>query len=152
VVGLQPILPSSADNRYGGPRITAHVLVAIAVLSLLRSCIHMFAADGGAHSIAGIDISVAGGATVVGLFAQWGLKQVLLAFVDLLIALRYRALIPLAYVLIFLAYAGRELLGFWKPLGTLGTHGAPGVIGDYIMIPLAALMFALSVWGGRRRS
>jgi hypothetical protein len=38
----------------------------------------VFAPDGGAGSIAGIDISVAGGANIVAVFAQWGWTQLLL--------------------------------------------------------------------------
>jgi hypothetical protein len=41
--------------------------------------VHIFAADGGANSIAGIAVDVEGGANIVAMFGQWGASQLLLA-------------------------------------------------------------------------
>jgi len=41
-------------------------------MSTVRSLVHIIKKDGGANSIAGIDISVAGGSNIVCIFAQWG--------------------------------------------------------------------------------
>lgn len=148
VAVLEKILPKTVTNEYRGSKMALYVLAVIAALSITRSFIHILSPDGGAHSIAGIDIAVAGGATIVGMFAQWGLEQLLMAFVQLIVLVRYKSLVPLMYVFVFVEYAGREAVGLWKPLGT---HHAPGVVGDYIMIPLSVAMFFLAVRSSMRR-
>jgi hypothetical protein len=55
-----------------------------------RSLIHVFSIDGGAHSIATIDTTVAGGANVIAIFGQWGAIQLLLALLLWTLLLRYR--------------------------------------------------------------
>jgi hypothetical protein len=49
----------------------------------------MFTPDGGAHSIAAIDIHVAGGANLIAIFAQWGASQLMLAFLYWIVIRRY---------------------------------------------------------------
>jgi hypothetical protein len=49
------LLPAVADNPR--PNVPAYVFMLIAVLSTIRSLIHIFAPDGGAGSIAGLDLS-----------------------------------------------------------------------------------------------
>jgi len=139
---MERLLPKVVSNDYRGPRVAVWFLAFMAAVSIVRSCIHIFAPDGGAHSIAGIDISLAGGATIVGMFAQWGSEQLLLAILQTIVVLRYRVLVPLMYVFMFLEYTFRECIGLWKPLGT---HHAPGVTADYIIIPLSAIMVFVSL-------
>ncbi|MEZ4637021.1 MAG: hypothetical protein R2856_19060 [Caldilineaceae bacterium] len=52
-------------------------------------------------------------------------------------------MIPLMYVFIAVEYTGRLLLAFAKPFETHGT--APGAIGNWVMIPLALALLALSL-------
>lgn len=109
----------------------------------MKSCIHLFAPDGGASSIAGINTSVAGGSNIISLFAFWGLSQLLMGFVYLVVFFRYKSLIPFMYVLLIAEYSGRIVIGFIKPLEV--THIPPGAIGDYVILPLAILMLILSL-------
>jgi hypothetical protein len=64
--------------------------VLIAIVSTVCSLIHIFAPDGGAHSIAGLVLDVAGGANLVAIFAQWGASQLILALFYWLAILRWR--------------------------------------------------------------
>jgi hypothetical protein len=100
------------------------------------------APDGGAESIAGIDLSISGGGNIIALFALWGLSQLIIGFVFLVVLLRYKSLIPFMYLLVVIEYSGRIMIGYVKPL--LVTHVPPGAIGGYIMVPLAVLMLILS--------
>ena len=108
---------------------------------MARSCIHIFAPDGGASSIAGINTSVEGGSNVISMFAFWGLAQLLMGLVYLAVFFRYKSLIPFMYMLIIIEYSGRVLIGMVKPL--IVSHTPPGAIGDYILIPLAIMMLML---------
>jgi hypothetical protein len=69
--------------------------------------------------------------------------------VYLTVFIRYRNLIPFMYLLLIIEYAGRILLGLWKPL--VVSHIPPGAFGDYIMVPLASLMLILSLKGPNKK-
>ena len=137
------IFPKQVENNFHGYRIAAIVFFLVTLFTLVRSCIHIFAPDGGASSIAGINTSVEGGSNIISMFAFWGLAQLLMGFVYLVAFFRYKSLIPFMYMLILVEYSGRVLIGLAKPLAVARTP--PGAIGDYIMIPLAAVMLILSL-------
>ena len=135
------VFPKQLDNSFRGNRIAVIVFALITVFTLARSCIHIFAPDGGASSIAGINTSVEGGSNVISMFALWGLAQLLMGLVYVVVFFRYKSLIPFMYILIIIEYSGRVLIGMIKPL--IVSHTPPGAIGDYILIPLAILMLIL---------
>ena len=135
------VFPKQLDNSFRGNRIAVIVFALITVFTLARSCIHIFAPDGGASSIAGINTSVEGGSNVISMFALWGLAQLLMGLVYLAVFFRYKSLIPFMYMLIIIEYSGRVLIGMVKPL--IVSHTPPGAIGDYILIPLAIMMLML---------
>jgi apolipoprotein D and lipocalin family protein len=54
----------------------------MAIVSTLRSCIHLLAPDGGAGSIAGMDLSVAGARGIIFSFALWGSALLVSAFIQ----------------------------------------------------------------------
>ena len=135
------VFPKQLDNSFRGNRIAVIVFALITVFTLARSCIHIFAPDGGASSIAGINTSVEGGSNVISMFAFWGLAQLLMGLVYLAVLLRYKSLIPFMYMLIIIEYSGRVLIGMVKPL--IVSHTPPGAIGDYILIPLTIMMLML---------
>ena len=140
---IDRILPKQVDNQFKGYRLVAAVFAIIVVFTLARSLIHIFTPDGGASSIAGINTSVDGGSNIVSMFAFWGLSQLLMGVVYLIVLLRYRSLIPLMFVFIFAEYSGRILIGLAKPL--IVSHTPPGAIGDYILVPLTIIMLILSL-------
>lgn len=75
----------AARNEYRGPAAATWFLAAYTLVATVRSLIHVFAPDGGAQSIAGLDVGVAGGPNIVALFGQWGLEQLLVAVVGWLV-------------------------------------------------------------------
>jgi hypothetical protein len=89
------IFPKQIDNTFEGYKNTAWIFLLITIFTIVRSCIHIFAPDGGAGSIAGIDVSGAGGSNVVSMFAFWGLSQLLMGVVYLVVFFRYKSLNPI---------------------------------------------------------
>ena len=148
------LLPKTVDNRYRGHPLALWVFVPLTVMTLGRSLMHMFSADGGAQSIATIPLdsySQAAAMAVVLLFALWGLQQLLLGFVYVAVLLRYRALLPFMYLLLLLEYVGRLGLGLWKgPLETLSRP--PGASGTLVLIAVGSLMLVLSLRDRSRSS
>ena len=141
---LSILLPPTVDNTIHGPHFAVYLFALIAIVSTVRSCIHIFAPDGGAGSIAGMDLSVAGAGGIVFAFALWGSAQLVYALVQLAVAFRYRALIPAMYLLLFVETGLRMLVGHLKPVTF--AHTPPGAIGNYVMLPLSLAMVAWSVW------
>ena len=98
----------------------------------------------GAQSIASVPLdqfSREGAAAVITSFALWGLSQLLLSVVMVLVAVRYRGLIPAVYLLILMEYLGRIAIGLSKPLPTLTTP--PGAAGNLVFITVAVIGLAL---------
>lgn len=145
---LELIFPKTADNNYRGSKLAAAVFLLIAAAGTVRSGIHLLAPDGGAGTIAGMDLSVAGAEGIIFAFSLWGGAQLLYALVQLTVFFRYRTLIPMMYVLMFLETLFRMLTGHMKPVQF--SHTPPGAIGNYIMIPLVLVMFVLSISGRKK--
>lgn len=57
---LANILPKTVDNNYQGNTVALWFFVFLAIVSTVRSLIHFLAPDGGAGSIAGLDLSKGG--------------------------------------------------------------------------------------------
>lgn len=136
-------------NDYRGSKWVVVAMAVYAMLLTVRSLIHMFASDGGAHSIATIDIEVEGGDNIVALFAQWGALQLLLAGIVWAAVLRLRVMVPFMALVLFLEPVLRAAMGALKPVETIGT--APGAaLNNVVLIPLAVLL-VLSITTIRRR-
>jgi hypothetical protein len=142
------LLPAKADNTIRGWKFPLYIFILIAVISTVRSFIHLLSPDGGAGSIAGMDLSVAGASEIIFAFALWGSSQLLMSIIQLLVIFRYRSLIPFMYLMLILEILLRELVGNMKPVTF--AHTPPGAVGNQIMLPLAILMLALSLASGMK--
>ena len=143
---IERLFPAQLDNHFPGQKVALWVFYALTALTLWRSQHHIFAPDGGAQSIATIplDTYVQGGAaTVITVFALWGLAQLGMALIMLLACIRYRAMIPLLWLFIFFEYAGRLLIGMYKPIETIET--APGQTANLVFPVVALVMLVLSL-------
>jgi hypothetical protein len=140
---LQKLFPAEVNSNARGHKLPLVVFSLIAVVSTIRSCIHLFAPDGGAGSIAGMDLSVSGADGIIFAFALWGSSQLIYALIQLLVAFRYRSLVPFMYLLLILETLLRMLVGSMKPVAF--SHTPPGALGNYIILPLALIMLVLSL-------
>jgi hypothetical protein len=136
------ILPPANNDAYHGRPIAWRVLLALGVIDLVRGSIHLFASDGGAGQIAGIDLAH-GGDVIVMLFAVTGINQILWGVLNLLAGLRYRAFVPLLLALQTIEQAlAIWVLWFFKPLPV----AAPGKFGVLLTFPI----LALALWASLR--
>jgi len=140
------ILPKEINNDYKGRKIALYIFYLITIMTVVRSLIHMFASDGGAQSIATIPLDTftnEGASTVILVFSLWGLSQLIMGIFYVIVCWRYKSLIPLMYILIFLEYLMRLILSSLKPIETTGT--APGAVINYVFIPLMIVLVILSL-------
>jgi hypothetical protein len=147
---IEIILPKTIDNSIRGSKIPFFVFAMYAILSTVRSCIHIFSADGGAGSIAGLDLTISGADGIIFAFALWGSSQLLFAIIQLIVVLRYRALVPLMYLMLILEIILRQLVGIMKPVTF--AHTPPGAIGNQLLLPLAIIMLILTVWSSFKQT
>ena len=143
---LAIILPVRADNHLRGSQWPMYLFILVAAIGLVRSCIHIFSPDGGAGSIAGMNLAITGANEIIFAFALWGAEQLIYALMQWLVILRYRSLIPLMWLVQFLETLGRMLVGRLKPVTF--AHTPPGAYQNYIYLALAVGMLALALWSG----
>jgi hypothetical protein len=139
---IKRLLPR-AENHYSGSRWSLGFLTLATVMSTARSLIHLLAPDGGAHTIAGITLDVAGGPNIVALFGQWGASQLVLACLQWVVVLRYRFLVPAMLAIIVLEQLLRILAGRLKPL--ILDSPPPGAYGTYVVLGLALIFLAIEL-------
>jgi hypothetical protein len=147
---LETLLPARADNTIRGSKLPFYVFILIAVIGTVRSFIHLLAPDGGAGSIAGMDLAVAGADGIVFAFALWGSAQLIYALLQWLVILRYRSLIPLMWAVQILETLLREFVGHTRPV--VFVHTPPGAIGNSIYLPLSVVMLTLAVWSAHQQA
>ncbi|MBA4247018.1 MAG: hypothetical protein C0444_01805 [Microbacterium sp.] len=146
---LRRILPND-PRTYDGPLLAVWLLGAYLLVIVARSLVHLFAPDGGASSIATIDINVEGGANIVAIFGQWGAIQLLLALVLVTLLVRYRGLTPFIALVLAVEPLLRMLAGSLKPVETLGT--APGAALNEYMGFIMVIVLWLSICPVRSRA
>ena len=139
---IDRLLPRT-ENRYAGSQWSLRFLTLVTVVSTARSLVHLIAPDGGAHTIAGIALDVAGGPNIVALFGQWGASQLVLACLQWVVVLRYRFLVPAMLAIIVLEQLLRLLAGRLKPL--VLDAPPPGAYGTYVVLGLSLVFLALAL-------
>ncbi len=145
---LNRIFPDRIDNHYRGHKLALWFFFPITFMKVAISLVHIFYTDGGAQSISTIplDTYTTGGAqNVIALFSRMGLDQLLLGLLFVVVLFRYRAMIPLMYVLIIVHYIALEGIIYMKPLILAGTSGAgtPALV----LKALSISGLILSLWG-----
>ena len=140
---INKVFPKN-PSRYEGFRIIRLIAVLYMFVMVVRSCIHLFAPDGGAQSIAGIDTSVEGGDNIIAIFHQWGAIQLILAVLLLVMFFRYAGLTPLVLLTLALDPVLRFVAGQQMSLTTIGTP--PGEALNGVAFYLLLVLFLGSLW------
>lgn len=152
VLDSAPSRPASLrpdPTRYGGPTVAYWITTILLVVITARSLVHLFSADGGAHSIATIDTSVVGGDNIIAIFGQWGASQLLLVGALWVLLLRYRGLLPFILCVLLLEPFLRGISGHLKPILTLGA--APGSALNWFVVPVVLVTLYLALCTAKQR-
>ena len=147
---MTALLPPSTNHQYHGSRYSAWFLAFYGIGWIVPGLIHSFLPDGGAGTIAGLDLSH-NPALILGLFAWAGATQIAHGIVTLVIALFYRSLVPL---LLLVSLMQRVLLSWsaWVGLGHTGTHHPPEHYASLILVPVILLFLLLALRPATARS
>ena len=139
---IKELLPNN-PTKFEGFRAVRIVTAIYLLVMVVRSCIHLFAADGGAQSIAGIDTSVEGGNNIIAIFHQWGAIQLILAVLLFVLFFRYPGFTPLILLTLALDPVMRFIAGQMMSLTSTGTP--PGEALNAASFYLLALLFIASL-------
>ena len=140
---IKKVFPNN-PSKFEGFRIIRLITFLYMSVMFARSCIHLFAADGGAQSIAGIDTSVEGGNNIIAIFHQWGAIQLILAILLIVLFFRYPGLTPLILLTLTLDPVLRFVAGQQMSLTTTGTP--PGEALNGLSLYLLLVLFLGSLW------
>ncbi|HEX5264451.1 MAG TPA: hypothetical protein VFW13_13040, partial [Phenylobacterium sp.] len=138
----------STNDAYAGARTSAWFLALLALLTLGPGLIHSFLPDGGAGTIAGLDMGDKRD-VVIGVFRWEGATQLALGLALLAVSLRYRTLTPLFLALVLLEQVLVALQG-WVFAPPANNHHPPAHYGALVVIVLSAIFLALSLRRGPR--
>jgi hypothetical protein len=139
---IKKLLPKD-PAKFEGVRAVRIVTAIYLLVMVVRSCIHLFAADGGAQSIAGIDTSVEGGNNIIAIFHQWGAIQLILAVLLFVLFFRYPGFTPLILLTLALDPVMRFIAGQMMSVTSTGTP--PGEALNAAAFYLLALLFIASL-------
>ena len=140
---IKKVFPNN-PSRYEGFRIIRLITALYMSVMVARSCIHLFASDGGAQSIAGIDVSVEGGNNIIAIFHQWGAIQLILAILLLVLFFRYPGLTPLILLTLTLDPVLRFVAG--QQMNVTATGTPPGEALNGVAFYLLLVLFLGSLW------
>jgi len=139
---IKKVFPNEL-SRFEGFRLIRLIAALYMFVMVVRSCIHLFAPDGGAQSIAGIDTSVEGGDNIIAIFHQWGAIQLILALLLLVLFFRYPGLTPLILLTLALDPVLRFIAGQMMSITATGTP--PGEALNGVAFYLLLILFMASL-------
>ncbi|GAB3380302.1 hypothetical protein [Lysobacter fragariae] len=148
---LSRLFPAIVDNRFRGHVLALWLFVPLALMKVMLGMVHILRADGGAQSVSTmpLDTYSAGAAqNIIALMARMGLEQALLGGVFLVVLLRYRALVPLMYLVAVVHALGSYEVKAMKPLALAGVSGASTMHTVIAVVSVVGLL--LSLVGGYR--
>ena len=141
-IDAKKILPKD-PTVFIGFRSVRLLLAMYMFVIVVRSCIHFFSSDGGANSIAGIDISVEGGDNIVAIFHQWGAMQLLLVLLLYVLFFRYPGLTPLIALTLVIEPIFRLISGKIMPVTAEGTPPGEALNGVSFYVLVVLLIASL---------
>ena len=139
---LKKLLPNNPIG-FEGFRVIRVVTAIYLLVMVARSSIHLFASDGGAQSIAGIDTSVEGGDNIIAMFHQWGAIQLILALLLFVLFFRYPGLTSLILLTLALDPVMRFVAGQMMSVTTVGTPPGEALNGASFILLLILFIASL---------
>jgi len=123
---FKAFLPQRVDNGYRGNKLAPCLFAVVVLLKVYVGFHSIFKGNVMARSGDGIpmgSLPSAGAQAVVSLYALWGLEQIAICVLCLLVLVRYRALIPLMFALLLAEQLVRKLTVHLLPLSPSATAG-----------------------------
>ena len=144
---LKRLLPERIDNAYHGYKVALWLfglLVFMKMAISVNSIVNGYSVASTADGIPLDTFTPAAAQSIVTLFALLGLGTLMICLLCILILVRYRAMVPLMFVLFLVEFLSRRVVFEVLPIQRTGTPPA-----FYVNLALLAVMvvgLALSLW------
>ena len=143
---FKQLFPQRVDNTYRGYKLALWFFALVVLMKVGMSLNSIFNGYFVASSADGIPLDTftsAGAQTVVSLFAIWGLAQLVICLLCILVVVRYRSMIPFMFALLLLEHLSRKLILHFLPIAKTGTP--PGFAVNLVLLALMIVGLALSL-------
>ena len=144
------LLPQRVDNTYRGHKLALWLFGAVVLMKLAMSLNSIFNGYVVASSADGIPLDTfpsSAARTVIALFAIWGLANLMICLLCILVLVRYRSMVPLMLALLLLEHLSRKLILQFLPIVRTGTP--PGFLINFMLLALMIAGLALSLLRSR---
>lgn len=153
---LGRIFPRQYDNAsYRGHWSAIWLLAPIALIKLaigVNSIVATRLVATHADGIAVDSFGPSGAEAVLSLFARLGLFQLMMGSLGVIALVRYRAMIPLVYLLLLLQQLGNRAIGYVRPMAGAAPGGADTFLLAVLGATILGLVLSLAGGSGRTRS
>jgi hypothetical protein len=140
---MQAILPPSTNHAYQGSALAAWYLTFAGITTVIPGAIHYFLPDGGAGTIAGMDLS-ARADMIFAMFAWMGAVQIPQGLAEILVSLRYRPLVPI-FIALKILERGLMAIDGWLGKGSISGHHPPEHYASVLSVILSVIFLYLSM-------
>lgn len=151
---INRIFPKQFDNAYRGSPLALWLFALFLLLRLamsVNSLINTRTVAMGGDGIP-LDSYGAGGAeAVLLLFALLGLSHLAPVVLGIIALIRYRAMIPLTYLLLLMEMAGRRAFIMANPIERIGEASPVGLYINVALLAALAIGFVLSIQTRRKQ-
>ena len=158
---LMRLFPQPIDNDYRGHVLAIWLLVPLALSKVLQGAnvAGLLGTGTSRQVLEGVDnvplrtFPAEAASHLVFLFAAWGLGVFILGLLGLVVLLRYRAMIPLLYLLLVIEQVGRQTLAtihLDRPFVPLAAN--PATLINWGFLVALVIGFLVSLFGHRRRT
>ena len=144
---MTPFLPKALDNDYRGHVVAPWLLGPLLLLKLGMSVNSIFNGAYVASQADGLPLDAYpadAAKTIVSLFGLWGISHLALVMLGVLVLVRYRSALPLAFAGLLAEQLGRKAVVHFHPIASVQTS-----VGGPVTTTLYALMISglvLSLW------
>ena len=145
------LLPKSLDNDYRGQKLALWIFGLVVALRLMQGTLVTFDSRHVAITADAIPVDsypAAAAQTIVALFALNGFRRTVVSLLCVLALIRYRAAVPLMFLVLLFDYLGGRAVLAAYALPTAGTPVGQQV--NLVAFVVTLVGFALSLWPRRR--
>jgi hypothetical protein len=143
---LNRLLPQRIDNAYQGRTLALWLFAVVVTVKILQCVSILFDTASIVRNADGIPLDTyapAGAQTVVAIWALSGLERLIIAFLCVLVLVRYRSVITFMFGLLAMDYLARQLILFVHPIVRVGTPVGPIVNFALFVLVIVGLPLSL---------
>jgi hypothetical protein len=153
---LGRLLPRQIDNDYRGSVLAIWFLVPLAFVKALQGANVVGRSAYILETVDRVPLSsfpAEAASHLTFLFSAWGLCVLILGLIGLVATVRYRAMIPLAFLFLLSEQLGRKVLSVvYLDRPFLSSNLSPASLINWAFLAVAFVGFLLSLWSSKRKA